>query len=182
MIEGFYIQLLFSQDSEVIVKFLPELMSIIVESQLKNVHNKLKLDHPIYTPSSHFTRYLSTFPAAMQITCVCLLHLIEKKDIRTVLVLLPPLAKLFSQNDPDTIIPDGFLHMFVVCIVNRIEFIRENHLSVILREFFVPCAQHSETVLLYLCRLLWAGYRKVKPDILNEVLQEMEPSDQVNIN
>ena len=69
--------------------------------------------------------------------------------------------------------------MLITGLSSRVELIKENILQAVLREFFVACAADSETVLLYLCRLLWATHHKIKSSLLNEILEEMEPGDMV---
>ena len=171
--------LLFPQDADVMTKFLPELLTIIIEAQLKNTHIKLKQDYPLYTPSHHFQRHLSAHPVAMQITCSYVLHLLEKKDFRTMSTILPAMAKV-CQASEGMAFSEGFLHMFIVGLSGKMEAIKETQVSVILKEFFLACAGQSESVLLYLCRLLWAVHHKIKPSLLNEVLEEMEPGDVVS--
>lgn len=156
-------------------------MSIMVESSLKVVHIKLKQDYPLYTPSSSFTDLLITSPAAMHSTCTYVLYLAEKKDFRTLSLVLPTLSNAYIQSQSD-IMPDGFMHSLMIYIVTHIGSIKEMYMTMIMKEFFVPCACHGVTVLLYLCRLLWVIHDKMKSDLLSSVLRDIEPSDDVRFD
>lgn len=162
-------------------KFLPELLNIMTESQLKSIHVKLKQEYSLYAPSKNFSTYLATYPAAMEITCTYILHLLEKKEFRTITTLLPSVAAA-CQSGEGVSFPEGFLHMLVTWICSKIDTISENVLYAILKQLFVACCGHSESVLLYLCHLLWVVHHKIKPTILNEILEEMDPGDTVTMD
>ncbi len=159
-------------------KFLPELLSIVTDAQLKTTHVKLKQEYTQYTPSHNFKNYLATNSVAMEITCTYVIYLLDKKDYRTLVTVLPVLANSCQSNEGHAF-PEGFLHVLITGLSSRIEHIKENILQAVLREFFVACVHDSETVLLYLCRLLWATHHKIKSSLLNEILEEMEPGEMV---
>ncbi len=161
-------------------KYVPELLTILTEVQLKNVYIKLKQDYPVYTPSHNFRSYLLSYPVAMEVTCTYVLHLLDKKDFRTISIIIPSITSACQSSD-SIIFPEGFLHMLTVGLSSKIELIKDNFLYIILKEFFVACAGQSETVLLYLCRLLWAIHTAIRPSLLNEILEEMDPGDMVSM-
>ena len=161
-------------------RYLPELLTILTEAQLKNACIKLKQVHPVYVPSHNFKNYLLTYPVAMQVTCTYILYLLDKKDFRTMSTILPSLTSACQSNE-GMVFPEGFLHVFIIGLSTKIEQIKENFLCVILKDFFVACASQSEMVLLYLCRLLWAVHQDIKPSLLNEILEEMDPGDMVSM-
>lgn len=157
-------------------------MSFMTESSLKVIHNKLKQDYPVYNPTSNFIKHLTTIPAAMQLTCTYTLHLIDKKDFRSLSTLLPSIAVAYIGSETD-IFPDSFMHSVVIELSNHFNAIREGFLVTILKEFFLPCARHSETCLLYMCRFVWITCKRMKTDLLQEMLDEMQPaSDQVHLH
>jgi negative elongation factor B len=167
-------------DAEIIIKFLPEMMSFMIETSLKTIHNKLKQDHSLYTPSSTFIRYLTSMPAAMHLTCFYALHLLNKKDFRSLSLLLPTISAAYMESETDNL-SDGFMHSIVIGLAYHIGSIKDNLLNIILKDFFLPCARHSETSLLYLCRFMWVIHKKMKPEMLQETISSMQPaSDQVS--
>ena len=161
------------------VKFLPELLSFMTDSALKLVHNKLKQDHTNYILSSNFIRYLTSMPAAMNLTCFYALHLTEKKDFKSLSLLLPSISAAYIDSEMD-IFTDGFMHSLIIGLASHLGTIRDAILTTIVREFLLPCARHSETCLLYLCRFIWISYNKMKPELVEETINSMQPaSDQV---
>lgn len=161
------------------IKFLPELLSFMTESALRHVHNKLKQEHSSYAPSSNFIRYLTTFPAAMNLTCFYALHLIDKKDFRSLSLLLPTISATYVESETD-ILSDGFMHSLIIGLASHLSTMKDTLLTAIIREFLLPCAKHSETCLLYLCRFIWIGHKKMKPELVQETINDMQPaSDQV---
>ena len=164
---------------ELIVKFLPELLALIVDNALRGVYRQLKEDHTPHTPSAHFISYLSKHPVATHITCTYALHLLDKKDMKSLSLLLPTIAK--GSDDPDTIsVPDIFLHVFVLELSQQPEMLREDLLTLILNEFWVPCCQNSETVILHFCRFFWIFHGRLNPTYLAEVLEAVNPSEEVS--
>lgn len=159
------------------VKFLPELLSIMVENSLRVVCVKLKEDHTPHSPSKQFVVSLSN-PCAMHITCTYALHLLEKKELRSLTLLLPAIASGYTQSESAQL-PDVFLHLLVVALSSHSEPLREAPLQAILRDFWLPCCQSSEPALLHFCRLLWTLHPRLNQRFLNEVLEAMRPGEHV---
>lgn len=152
----------------------------MTESSLKVIHIKLKEDFTLYSPSSNFIRQLTTLSAAMQLTSSYALYLIDKKDFRSLSSLLPSIAISYIDSVTD-IFPDGFMHSVVVGLAPHLHTIREQLLVIIMKEFFLPCARHSESCLLYLCLFIRIGYKKMNHELVEEMLDVMQPSsDQVD--
>lgn len=170
----------FIQDVELIVKFLPELVAVMVDNTLRGLYKQLKEDHTPYSPSASFISCLAKQPSAMHIMCTYALHLLEKKDMKSLSLLLPVIAK--TCDEPDSVsIPDVFLHVLVLELTQQAETLREGVLILMLNEFWVPCCQSSETVLLHFCRLLWTFHGRLNPAYLAEVLEAVNPSEEVRL-
>ena len=150
----------------------------MVDNALRGVYRQLKEDHTPYTPSNSFINCLSKHPSAMHITCSYALHLMEKKDMKSLSLLLSTIAK--GCDDPDAIsLPDVFLHLFVLEMTQQYDTLREATLISILNNFWVPCCQNSETVLLHFCQFFWTFHRRLTPTFLTEVLEAVNPSEEV---
>lgn len=151
----------------------------MTESSLKLIHTKLKQDYPTYALSSSFISHLTSTPGAMQLSTAYSLYLIDKKDFRTLSSLLPAIASAYTESDTD-LFPDGYMHSIVVGLCSHISVMRDAILQSLIKEFFLPCARHSETCLLYLCRFLWVGCSKMKREVVHDTLDDMRPAtDQV---
>lgn len=162
------------------MRFLPELVSIMTEPSLRGIYLKLKLDYTPLEPSHSFITQMSCSQEAMLLSCTYSLQLLEKKDFRTLSLLLPAIAKAYVAAESD-MMPDGYLHSLVVMLVPHITSLREPQLVSIMKEFWVVCSQHSETGLLYCCRFLWACHDKIKPAyFVLDILQSISPSQEVS--
>ena len=160
------------------IKFLPELLSIMSENTLRAIAHKRKEDYRPFTPSPHFVSSLSN-SCAMHVTCTYALHLLSKKELKSFCIILPLVAKGFTQSDTAQL-PDIFLHLLVVKLLEYPVPIREATIQTILRDFWLVCALSSETALLHLCHLLWGLHSKIDPGLLEEVLEEIKPGEEVS--
>jgi negative elongation factor B len=164
-----------SLDVELIIKFLPELLSIMSENTLRAIAHKKKEEYRPFTPSQHFINSLSN-PCAMHITCTYALHLLTKKELKSFCLVLPLIAKGYTRSDSAQL-PDIFLHLLVVRLLEYPVPIRELTMQTILREFWLVCALGSETALLHLCHLLWGLHPRINPHQLEDILDEMKPGE-----
>ena len=162
---------------ELIIKFLPELLSIMSENTLRAIAHKKKEEYRPFTPSQHFINSLSN-PCAMHITCTYALHLLTKKELKSFCLVLPLIAKGYTRSDSAQL-PDIFLHLLVVRLLEYPVPIRELTMQTILREFWLVCALGSETALLHLCHLLWGLHPRINPHQLEDILDEMKPGEAV---
>lgn len=160
------------------VKFFPDLLSLMVDNTLRGILRQLKEDHTPHAPPAHFTQLLSRHSGAMHLACSYTLDLLEKKDIKSFTLLLPSIAKAFIKSDTISL-PDTFLHLLVLGLNAHKETFKEASLLVLLRDFWVPCCQTSEQVLLYLFRMLWHMHGRVGEALLREVLETVEPGKEV---
>lgn len=168
------------QESEVVIEFLPELTALMMEPSLRSARAKLKQDHTPLQPTKKFTSLMASSQEAMVLLCTYCLHLVDKKDFKTLALVLPTVAKSCINSEKD-IMPDGFLHSMAVMLLPHVAALREPQMIAIMKEFWLPCSQHSETALLHCCRFLWVCHDKIKPGyILDDLLQNMCPSEQVS--
>lgn len=161
------------------VQFLPDILSMLVENDIKNACTKMKQDHTHFTPSEDFVSQLVNVPSALHIACTYALLLTERKLLRTLCHLLPAIEDAYTQSTAQDL-PVGFLHSMSVGLAQQLEGMKEGHVQAILLGFWLPCAQHSEAALLYCCQLLRAGHGKIKLDIIHKVVEGISPSDSVS--
>lgn len=150
----------------------------MVESSLRTLSRQLKEDHTPYAPPPHFMEFMSRHSGAMHLACGYVLGLLEKKDIRSFTSLLPTIANAFIKSDTISF-PDLFLHELVLGLRGQKDMLKESTLLVLLRDFWVPCCQSSEQVLLHLFKMLWLLHAKVGDALLREVLETVEPGKEV---
>lgn len=168
------------QDAALMVKFFPDLLSVMVDSTLHGILRQLKEDHTHCATPTSFTQLISRHGTAMHVACGYALELLEKKDIRAFSLLLPSIAEAFVKSDSINL-PDIFLHLLVLKMASMRQLLKESTFLVVLRDFWVPCSQSSEHVLLYLFRMLWFLHASVSDTLLREVLETVEPGKEVTI-
>lgn len=163
------------------VRFLPDILSMLVEQDIKNAFTKMKQDHTHFTPSDDFVSMLVNLPSAMHIACTYALQLTEKKLPRTLSHLLPAIEHAYTQFTLQDL-PVGFLHSLSVGLAQHLDGgIKETYMHDILLDFWLPCARHSEAALLYCCQLLRASHGKIKSEIFHRVVEGICPSDSVGL-
>ena len=163
------------------IKFLPDLLSLMVDNTLRPILRQLKeTDHTPHAmpPPAHFTQFLSRHSGAMHLACGYTLDLLDKRDIKSLTLLLPSLAKAFVKSETVGL-PDTFLHLLVLGLSAHGESLKESTMLLLLRDFWVPCCQSSEQVLLHLLRMLWSLHARVSEALLREVLETVEPGKEV---
>ena len=158
------------------MKFMPELMTLMVDTALQQVTQRLKETAPTpRMPPDAFRSQLGK-QAAMLIASAYALLLAEQKDFPSVAHLLPIIASVFSSEDVQ--LPDGFLHHIGCLLCESAEVLREDLGELILKDFYLACCCADEG-LLYTCRFLWLVGDKVPKALLDEVLKEMGSRSQV---
>ncbi|KAL5484711.1 hypothetical protein EMCRGX_G021251 [Ephydatia muelleri] len=150
-------------DVGLVVKFLPELM------------NPMSLTFP----TQGFLTLLASNPQAMHIATSYAVHLLEKRDLLTLNVLVSAIATAYANHSEGVELPDAFLHQLVYCSLYP-QPIGVTELCNIIETFWVPCAPSSEPVLLHCCRLLWATHSQLKADLLEDTLEAIKPGNQLS--
>ena len=112
----------------------------MAENILRGLYRQLEEDNPTYSPSQHFVKFLAKHTSAMYITCMYAVHLLEKKEMKSFICLLPLIAKAYLSSDGSQL-PDVFLHVLVLNLTSKVDTVRVATLQVILREFWMPCCQ-----------------------------------------
>ena len=161
------------------VKFLPTLLSLMVENTLRSLHRQLKEDYTPFSIPAHFLHFISRHSGAMHLACSYALQLLEKKDLKSFSLLLPAIAKGFIKSE-SVLLPDTFLHLLILFMDRHREMLKESTFLLILRDFWVPCCHSSEQVVLHLFRMLWFLHGKISQELLREVLETVEPGKEVS--
>ena len=149
----------------------------MAENTLRAIAHKHKEEYRPFIPSQHFITSLSN-PCAMHITCTYSLHLLDRKELKSFSLLLPVIAKGYT-NSENAQLPDIFLHLLIVKLLQYPDPIRELTMQAILRDFWLVCALSSESALLHMCHLLWSLHLKIDPRLLEDLLDEMRPGEGV---
>eukprot|EP00731_Ephydatia_muelleri_P037659 Em0531g3a len=102
-------------DVGLVVKFLPELMSFMLESSFNAISERLKEPHEPHLPTQGFLTLLASNPQAMHIATSYAVHLLEKRDLLTLNVLVSAIATAYANHSEGVELPDAFLHQLVYC-------------------------------------------------------------------
>lgn len=168
------------QDVGLVMKFLPEVMSFMLESSFAAISERLKDPYEPHQPSQGFLTTLASSPLAMHIACSYAIHLIERRDLLTLSTLISAIASAYINHSEGVELPDAFLHQLVYDSLYP-QPIAMTALCNIIETFWVPCAANSEPVLLHSCRLLWTTHTQLKADFLEETLEAIKPGNQVGM-
>lgn len=147
----------------------------MVDNHLQLLSSKLG-DDSIQQESSSF-KFQFKQPIIIHIVCFHALSLVKKKDTKQLTELLVAIAN--SHQKDRVVLPDGFLHQMANHMLSNIKCLQEVNGETLLRKFWVPCSCQDEGML-HLCRLLWGVQAHLEPDLLDTVLKEMKPKQQVH--
>ena len=128
------------QDADLLIRFVPELLSLMAENILRGLYRQLNEEFLPYTPSQNFVKYLTNHTSAMHITCMYAMHLLEKKELKSFISILPIIAQAYTSSTEGTQMPYVFLHILVHHVTCQQE-LKVATLQVMLREFWMPCCQ-----------------------------------------
>ena len=171
-----YIHLIFAyQDNDIVVKFLPSLMELMVNSHLQSVCSKLGEE---FSVDIHPSKFQLKQPIVSHIVCMYALNLVKKKDTKLLSELLVAIA--VSHQKDHIALPDGFLHQMANFMSSNFKCLQDASGETLLRKFWVPCSCQDDGML-HLCRLLWGVQTHLEPDLLDTVLKEMKPKQQVHL-
>ena len=152
-------------------------MELMVDNQLQLLCSKLGED----SAQQGFAAFKFQLkqPLIMHIICFYALHLAKKKDSKQLTELLMAIAN--SHQKEHVLLPDGFLHQIANHMSSNVKCLQEVNGETLLRNFWIPCS-YQDDGMLHLCRLLWGVQAHLEPDLLDTVLKEMKPKQQVKIH
>ncbi|NWX72650.1 NELFB factor, partial [Rynchops niger] len=165
---------------ELITKFLPMLMSFVVDDHTFNVDQKLPSEEkgPIPYPSTipeAFTKFLQENRIACEIGLYYILHITKQRNKNAFLRLLPALVETFS----DLAFSDIFLHLLTgnLTLLGD-EFALEEFCTSLFDGFFLTACSRKENVHRHVLRLLLHLHHKVAPTKLESLQKALEPTKQ----
>ncbi|KAM6117591.1 negative elongation factor B isoform 2-T2 [Phoenicopterus ruber ruber] len=168
------------REVELITKFLPMLMSFVVDDHTFNVDQKLPSEEkgPIPYPSTipeAFTKFLQENRIACEIGLYYILHITKQRNKNAFLRLLPALVETFS----DLAFSDIFLHLLTgnLTLLGD-EFALEEFCTSLFDGFFLTACSRKENVHRHVLRLLLHLHHKVAPAKLESLQKALEPTKQ----
>ncbi|EMP28403.1 Negative elongation factor B, partial [Chelonia mydas] len=167
-------------EHELITKFLPMLMSFVVDDYTFNVDQKLPSEEkgPIPYPSTipeAFTKFLQEHRIACEVGLYYILHITKQRNKNAFLRLLPALAETFS----DLAFSDIFLHLLTgnLTLLGD-EFALEDFCTSLFDGFFLTACSRKENVHRHVLRLLLHLHHKVAPTKFESLQKALEPTKQ----
>ncbi|XP_063289005.1 negative elongation factor B [Pelobates fuscus] len=165
-------------DPDLITKFLPLMMSLVVDDYTYNVEHKLPTEEkvPVTYPntiSEIFTKFLQENRVACEVGLYYMLHITKQRNKNSVLRVLPALKETFN----DTSFTDIFLHLFTTYLtLLSEEFGSEEFCTSVFDGFFLTTFTKKENVHRHVLRLLLHLHHKVAPTKLEALQKTLEPS------
>ncbi|KAF1460730.1 Negative elongation factor B, partial [Pygoscelis antarcticus] len=167
-------------EAELITKFLPMLMSFVVDDYTFNVDQKLPSEEkgPVPYPSTipeAFIKFLQENRIACEIGLYYILHITKQRNKNAFLRLLPALVETFS----DLAFSDIFLHLLTgnLTLLGD-EFALEEFCTSLFDGFFLTACSRKENVHRHVLRLLLHLHHKVAPAKLESLQKTLEPTKQ----
>ncbi|KAJ7396501.1 Negative elongation factor B [Pitangus sulphuratus] len=167
-------------EAELITRFLPLLMSFVVDDHTFTVDQKLPSEEkgPIPYPSTipeAFTKFLQENRIACEIGLYYILHITKQRNKNAFLRLLPALVETFS----DLAFSDIFLHLLTgnLTLLGD-EFALEEFCTSLFDGFFLTACSRKENVHRHVLRLLLHLHHKVAPAKLESLQKALEPTKQ----
>lgn len=186
-------------DVQIVTKFLPALMCLMVDDQMRSLDSRLKSRDDLRSASSsadYLGRVSGTFQAYVQHNAVAsvlavfyVLHLARQRDRAGLLRVLGTLALAEGRRA----YRDPFMHTLVGHLTRMADhFAKEAFCMIIFDDFFLPGLRSSalkghrnatETARVtakHLMRLLWHVHAKLPPARFNGILKRLQPFAQTN--
>ncbi|XP_030765996.1 negative elongation factor B [Sitophilus oryzae] len=170
-------------DSQVVTKFLPALMSLMVDDQVRQLSTKLPpdereaaitiIEHAGPLPDA-VEAYIQDSSVASILAMYYTLNVTRLKDRVALLRILTVLANCKD----DRAFEDPFLHSFVGLLINNPdEFQAEDFCTALFDEFFSVGLQR-DNVTRHLLKLLWYVHQKLPVSRLHTILKTVQPTHQ----
>ncbi|PNJ09707.1 NELFB isoform 2, partial [Pongo abelii] len=165
---------------ELITRFLPMLMSFLVDDYTFNVDQKLPAEEkaPVSYPNTlpeSFTKFLQEQRMACEVGLYYVLHITKQRNKNALLRLLPGLVETFG----DLAFGDIFLHLLTGNLALLAdEFALEDFCSSLFDGFFLTASPRKENVHRHALRLLIHLHPRVAPSKLEALQKALEPTGQ----
>uniref|UniRef100_A0A8C6BQJ6 Negative elongation factor complex member B n=1 Tax=Monodon monoceros TaxID=40151 RepID=A0A8C6BQJ6_MONMO len=165
---------------ELVTRFLPTLMSFVVDDHAFNVDQKLPAEEkaPVSYPSAlpeTFTKFLQEQRVACEVGLYYVLHITKQRNKNALLRLLPGLVETFS----DLAFGDIFLHLLTGNLALLAdEFALEDFCSSLFDGFLLTASPRKENVQRHVLRLLLHLHHRVAPSKLEALQKALEPTGQ----
>ncbi|KAJ8957082.1 hypothetical protein NQ318_007295 [Aromia moschata] len=170
-------------DSQVVTKFLPALMSLMVDDQVRQLSAKLPpdereaaitvIEHSGPLPDA-VEAYIQDSTVASILAMYYTLHVARMKDRVGLLRILTVLANCKD----DRAFEDPFLHSFVCLLIhNPEEFQAEDFCTALFDEFFFA-GLSRDNVTRHLLKLLWYVHQRLPTSRLHSLMKALQPTHQ----
>uniref|UniRef100_A0A7N6AHW9 Negative elongation factor complex member B n=1 Tax=Anabas testudineus TaxID=64144 RepID=A0A7N6AHW9_ANATE len=169
-----------SQELEVVTRFLPAMMSVVVDDHTFTVEQKLpseeksSLSYPTILPDA-FNRYLQENRVACEMGLYYVLHIAKLRNKNALQRLLPALVETYN----DMAFSDIFLHLLTghLTLLSD-EFGTEEFCSVVFDGFLLTSFSSKENVHRHTLRMLLHLHHKVLPSYMETLTKTLEPPKQ----
>ncbi|XP_040899046.1 negative elongation factor B [Toxotes jaculatrix] len=167
-------------DLEVVTRFLPAMMSVVVDDHTFTVEQKLpseeksSLSYPTTLPDA-FNRYLQENRVACEMGLYYVLHIAKLRNKNALQRLLPALVETYN----DMAFGDIFLHLLTghLTLLSD-EFGSEEFCSVVFDGFLLTSFSSKENVHRHTLRMLLHLQHKVLPSFMETLMKTLEPPKQ----
>lgn len=168
-------------DSQIVTKFIPALMSLMVDDQVRALQAKLPpderesaitiIDHSGPAPDA-CQAYVTESSVASILAMYYTVHTARLGDRIALMRVLGILASC----ENDRAYEDPFLHLLVSYLIHMAdEFSAEDFCTVIFDEFFLT-GMSRDNVSRHLLKLMWYVHAKLPPNRLHTLMKVLEPS------
>ncbi|XP_076126586.1 negative elongation factor B [Alosa pseudoharengus] len=165
---------------EVVTRFLPAMMSIVVDDYTFTVEQKLpseektSITYPTALPDT-FTKYLQENRVACEMGLYYVLHIAKQRNKNALQRLLPALVETHN----DTAFGDIFLHLLTghLTLLSD-EFGAEEFCAAVFDTFLLTSCSSKENVHRHTLRLLNHLCLKVQPSVMETLVKTLEPPKQ----
>nr|XP_025720687.1 negative elongation factor B [Callorhinus ursinus] len=165
---------------ELITRFLPMLMSFVVDDHTFSVDQKLPAEEkaPVTYPNTlpeSFTKFLQEQRMACEVGLYYVLHITKQRNKNALLRLLPGLVETFG----DLAFGDIFLHLLMGNLALLAdEFALEDFCRSLFDGFLLTASPRKESVQRHVLRLLIHLHHRVAPSKLEALRKALEPTGQ----
>uniref|UniRef100_H2UBR7 Negative elongation factor complex member B n=1 Tax=Takifugu rubripes TaxID=31033 RepID=H2UBR7_TAKRU len=168
------------QDLEVVTRFLPAMMSVVVDDNIFTVEQKLPSEekssqvYPTLLPDA-FYRYLQENRVACEMGLYYIFHIAKLRNKNALQRLLPSLVDTYN----DMAFGDIFLHLLTghLTLLSD-EFGSEDFCSVVFDNFLLTSFSSKENVHRHILRMLLHLHHKVAPSYMESLIKTLEPPKQ----